>query len=192
MEVRLIYDWSRTETPVDGVSLYDRPNDGGKTLTANWTTVHDEDFARYLLFAKQGGWDSAPTSTDLIGLNPDAAIAIHSRTQTDITSAQGQPLTDGLEYQAVVVVEYNDGRLGVPSQPFGPATPTDEVPQPPVWATAIPDASGQDGDLAIEWQRCDAYDLSSTRIYASTSLITDANGLLADKKVSKTWMSYSK
>ena len=180
MEVRLIYDWSRTETPVDGVSLYDRPNDGGKTLTANWTTVHDEDFARYLVFAKQGGWVSAPTSTDLIGLNPDAAIAIHSRTQTDITSAQGQPLTDGLEYQAVVVVEYNDGRLGVPSQPFGPATPTDEVPQPPVWATAIPDASGQDGDLAIEWERCDAYDLSSTRIYASTSLITDANGLLAD------------
>ena len=180
LEVRLVYDWSRTETPVDGISLYDRPNDGGSALTANWTTVHDEDFARYLVFAKQGGWDTAPVASDLIGLTADASIAIHSRTQADIQTAQGQPLVDGLSYEAVVVVEYNDGRYGVPSQPFGPATPTNEVPRPPVWATAIPDVDGEDGDLIVEWQRCDAYDLSSTRIYSSTTLISDANGMMAD------------
>ena len=81
------------------------------------------------------------------------------------------------------MVEYNDGRFGTPSTPFGPATPTDEVPMPPMWATGAPHEGGQDGDLAVEWARCTALDLASTRIYASTTLVTDVLGLTVNTEV---------
>ena len=42
------------------------------------------------------------------------------------------------DYYALVVVEYNDGRYGLPSQVFGPVTTSNEVPTPPEWATAQP------------------------------------------------------
>ena len=179
MWVKLTYDWYRTETPIQGLSLWDRPDDGGSTLMANWTLVHDEDFSRYLVYLNEGPWSSQPTVADLQPRTPDASVSIHSRLQTDISTIGGQPLQDGVEYWAVVVVEYNDGRFGVPSTPFGPATPTDEIPMPPAWATA---ASGDvfvalDGEVFAEWARCNALDLASTRVYASTTEIGDALGL---------------
>ena len=54
MWVRMTYDWTRTETPIQGLSLWDRPDDGGSTLMANWTLVHDEDFSRYLVYLNEG------------------------------------------------------------------------------------------------------------------------------------------
>ena len=60
---------------------------------------------------------------------------------------------------------------------MGPATPTDEVPNSPLWADAGPYDGGQDGDLEVEWARCTALDLASTRIYTSTSQMTDILGL---------------
>ena len=35
MDVRLIYDWSRTETPIELLDLSDRPDDGGGALRAS-------------------------------------------------------------------------------------------------------------------------------------------------------------
>jgi len=179
MWVKLVYDWYRTETPVQGLSLWDRPDDGGSTLMANWTLVHDEDFARYLVYVNEGPWETQPTAADLQPRTADASVSLHSRLQTEISTIDGQPLQDGVEYWAVVVVEYNDGRFGTPSAPFGPATPSDEVPKPPAWATAI---SGDqvvavDGEVYAEWARCEALDLASTRVYASTTDISDVLGL---------------
>ena len=176
---KMTYDWYRTETPVQGLSLWDRPDDGGQTLMANWTLVHDEDFARYLVYLNEGPWTTQPTVADLQPRTADASVSLHSRLQTEISTIDGQPLQDGVEYWAVVVVEYNDGRFGTPSAPFGPATPTDEVPTPPLWATA---KSGDqfvavDGEVFAEWARCSALDLASTRVYASTTEITDALGM---------------
>jgi len=179
MWVKITYDWFRTETPVQGLSLWDRADDGGATLMANWTLVHDEDFSRYLIYMNEGPWTTQPTVADLQPRTPDASVSLHSRLQSDISSIEGQPLQNGVEYWAVVVVEYNDGRFGIPSMPFGPATPTDEIPTPPAWATAV---SGDefvavDGEVFAEWARCSAMDLASTRIYASTTEISDALGL---------------
>ena len=177
--VKMAYDWFRTETPVQGLSLWDRPDDGGQTLMANWTLVHDDDFARYLVYLNEGPWTTPPTVADLQPRAADASVSLHSRLQTDISTIDGQPLQDGVEYWAVVVVEYNDGRFGTPSAQFGPATPTDEVPIPPAWATAL---SGDgivavDGEVRAEWARCQALDLASTRVYASTTEISDALGM---------------
>ena len=179
MWVRLSYDWFRTETPVQGLSLWDRPDDGGQTLVANWTLVHDDDFARYLVYLNEGPWATQPTVADLQPRAPDASVSLHSRLQTDVSSIDGQPLQDGVEYWAVVVVEYNDGRFGTPSSPFGPATPTDEVPVPPAWATALSGSGivAVDGEVYAEWARCEALDLASTRVYASTTEISDALGM---------------
>ena len=179
MWVKMTYDWFRTETPVQGLSLWDRPDDGGSTLMANWTLVHDEDFSRYLVYLNEGPWATQPTAADLQPRTADASVSLHSRLQTEISTIDGQPLQDGVEYWAVVVVEYNDGRFGTPSAPFGPATPTDEVPTPPLWATA---KSGDqfvavDGEVFAEWARCSALDLANTRVYASTTEITDALGM---------------
>jgi len=177
MEIRLTYDWMRTDSPVQISDLYDRPNDGGGVLTANWSMVMDPDFSRYLLFLNQGEWASPPTESELSGLVPDAAISIHSRTTTDIVTAGGMPIIDGLDYWAVAVVEYNDGRWGPVSQPFGPAWTSDEIPAPPEWGMAEPNEGGELGELFVEWKRCDAIDLASTKIYHSSTAINDVLGM---------------
>ena len=104
---------------------------------------------------------------------------MHSRLQTEVSTINGQPLQDGTEYWAVVVVEYNDGRFGTPSAPIGPASPSDEVPTPPKWATATSGSTvvSADGEVFAEWARCEALDLSTTNVYSSTTEITDALGL---------------
>ena len=60
MDVRLIYDWSRTETPIELLDLSDRPDDGGGALRASWSLVHDDDFARYLIYLQPDGWTAPP------------------------------------------------------------------------------------------------------------------------------------
>ena len=181
MEVRLIYDWSRTETPIELLDLSDRPDDGGGALRASWSLVHDDDFARYLVYVKQDGWATPPTAADLqsSNLEPDAAIALHSRLQADVLTAGGAPLVDGQAYEAVIVVEYADGRLGTPSMPLGPASPSDEVPRSPNSGEAMPSilSNAADGDLDVRWERCTALDHASTRLYASTVERTDVLGL---------------
>ena len=179
MWVKLTYDWFRTETPVQGLSLWDRPDDGGQTLMANWTLVHDDDFARYAVYLNEGPWASQPTAADLQPRAPDATVSLHSRLQTEISTIDGQPLQDGTEYWAVVVVEYNDGRFGTPSSQFGPASPSDEVPKPPQWASATSGSTvvTNDGEVFAEWARCEALDLLTTNVYASTTEISNALGL---------------
>ena len=84
---------------------------------------------------------------------------------------------DGTDYYAVAVVEYTDGRWGDVSAPFGLASPTDEVPGAPLWASAgALGSSGDDGDIQLEWARCTALDLASTNIYVSTTPMVDALG----------------
>ncbi len=181
LQARLIYDYVKLETPIEMTNLIDRPDDGGGALMADWTLVHDEDFARYLVYVNEGPFvttgGNALTAADLAGRTIDKAISLHSRLSSEVTTANGVPLIDGTEYYAAIVVEYNDGRLGIISLPMGPATPTDEVPNSPLWANAGPYDGGQDGDLEVEWARCTALDLASTRIYTSTSQMTDILGL---------------
>ena len=178
MEARITYDYVRTDTPVDMEDLEDRPDDGGTTLTASWSLVHDEDFARYLVFLNEGPWATVPNELALMGQTPDKTVSLHSRLSADIETANGQPLVDGTDYYGVVVVEYTDGRWGEVSAPFGPASPSDEVPSAPLWATASAMGSnGEDGDLELEWSRCTALDLAQTNVYVSTTIMTDAFGL---------------
>ena len=177
LEVRLTYDYVRSDTPVAVQGLVDRPDDGGGVLTASWSLVHDEDFARYLIFLNEGPWATAPTELELLGQTPDKAVSLHSRLSADVETAGGAPLMDGTDYYAVAVVEYTDGRWGDVSAPFGPASPTNEVPGAPRWASAGALGSlGDDGDIQLEWARCTALDLASTNIYVSTTPMVDALG----------------
>ncbi len=176
LEARITYDYIKLETPIQMTGLIDRPDDGGGTLNAAWTLVHDDDFARYLVYVNEGPFGSI-SADDLAGRTIDKAISLHSRLQSDITTANGQPLIDGNEYYAVIVVEYDDGRLGTPSAQFGPAIPSNEVPLSPIWATAGPHEDGEDGELELEWARCTSLDLKGTKIYASTTEFSDVLGL---------------
>ena len=177
MEVRITYDYVRSDTPVTMEGLVDRPDDGGGVLTASWSLVHDEDFARYLIFVNEGPWTSDPTELMLLGQSPDKAVSLHSRLSTEVETANGQPLKDGTAYHATVVVEYNDGRWGEVAQPLGPASPSDEVPGAPAWASAqAMGSSGEDGDVELEWARCTALDLARTNVYVATTSMTDAFG----------------
>ena len=186
MHVRLIYDYVKTETPIVLTDLIDRPDDGGGALMADWSLVHDDDFARYLVYLNEGQFNTngAPlTNADLTARTADKAISLHSRLSSEVTTANGLALVDGVEYYAVVVVEYDDGRLGAPSQVLGPATPSDEIPLPPIWATAGPHEGGEDGDLDVEWARCTSLDLTQTNIYTSTQPMTDVLGLSPEAEV---------
>ena len=177
LEARITYDYVRSDTPVAMAGLEDRPDDGGGVLTASWSLVHDEDFARYLIFVNEGPWTTSPTELMLLGQSPDKAISLHSRLSTEVDTANGQPLKDGTEYHATVVVEYSDGRWGEVAEPFGPASPSDEIPGAPEWATAQAlGSSGDDGDVELEWARCTALDLAKTNIYVATTPMTDAVG----------------
>ena len=185
LQVRITYDYIKLETPIDMVDLIDRPDDGGKTLTASWTLVHDDDFSRYLIYVNEGPFSlvntGLTTQVDLTGRTPDKTISLHSRLQTDVTTANGVALVDGTEYYAAVVVEYDDGRLGVPSDQIGPAIPTDEIPLSPNWVVAQPHDGGSDGDLEVEWSRCTALDLASTKIYSSLTDVNDVLGLTPEE-----------
>ena len=135
-----------------------------------------------MIYVNEGPFTSASgtsdiTADDLTGRVVDKTISLHSRLQSEVTTANGVPLTDGVAYHAVVVVEYDDGRLGNPSMQLGPAIPTDEIPNSPLWAEAGPHEGGDDGDLDLEWARCTSLDLASTRIYSSTTDISDVLGL---------------
>ncbi|MED5308767.1 MAG: hypothetical protein VYA95_05405, partial [Candidatus Thermoplasmatota archaeon] len=89
----------------------------------------------------------------------------------------GAPIIDGLDYWVVAVVEYDDGRWGPVSQPFGPVMTSDEIPDPPEWGEAGPNEGGEIGELFVEWERCDAIDLASTKIYHSSTAIGDVLGM---------------
>ena len=178
LEVRLTYDWVRSESPSELIDIFDRPEDGGGVLTAQWTVTQDPSFASYRLYLREGSnWTSPPTSADLVGQTWDARLPEWQRTTTDINSHAGQPLIDGASYWAIIVIEYPDGSIGEPSSPIGPATPTDEIPFPPAWAAAASDSDGEDGDLFVEWAPCTEHDAHVTRIWASPDSITDAVGL---------------
>ena len=175
--VRLVYDYVRKDTPLQITQLYDRPDDGGSTLMVEWSLIHDPDFSQYLIFLNEGPWVSSPTEADLMSITPDKVISLHSRTGTDVSTANGQPLIDGNEYYATIVTQYNDGRWGNIPLPIGPATPDDDIPRPPDWARAEPHSNGEDGELELEWARCSALDLASTNVYVSKSSFTDVFGL---------------
>jgi hypothetical protein len=177
LEARITYDYVRSDTPVAMEGLVDRPDDGGGVLTASWSLVHDEDFARYLIFVNEGPWSTSPTELMLQGQSPDKAISLHSRLSADVETANGQPLQDGVDYYATVVVEYSDGRWGEVADALGPASPSDEIPGAPLWASAQAlGSSGDDGDVELEWARCTALDLARTNIYVATTPMTDAYG----------------
>ena len=95
LEARITYDYIKLETPVEIISLIDRPDDGGGTLTASWTLVHDDDFSRYLIYLNEGPFGSVSVD-DLAGRTVDKAISLHSRLQSEVTSANGQPLVEVL------------------------------------------------------------------------------------------------
>ena len=130
--------------------MVDRPDDGGGALNAAWTLVHDDDFSRYLIYLDEQPFTSSSgaatvSADDLAGRTIDKSISLHSRLQSEVTTANGQPLIDGTDYYAIIVVEYDDGRLGTPSPQIGPATPTNEIPLSPIWAIAGPHEGGDDG-----------------------------------------------
>ena len=177
MLIRLSYDYIRRDTPIQMSSIYDRPDDGGSTLMVEWSLIHDPDFSQYHVFLNQGPWSMAPTELDLSQRTPDKIISLHSRTSTDVSTANGQTLIDGTEYYALVVTKYNDGRWGNIPSPIGPASPSDEIPRPPVWAKAQPHLNGADGEIELEWARCTALDLASTNVYVSKTQFSDVIGL---------------
>jgi len=183
LQFRISYDWLRTDSPVDIQELYDRPNDGGGALIANWSMVNDVDFSRYLIFLNEGSWSSMPTVPELMARNPDSTVSIYTRTSTSVSSADSSPLQDGVDYWAVIVTEYIDGRWGPISSPFGPANSSDEVPSSPVWAEAGPNEGGEVGELFVEWGRCDALDLVGTKIYHSNTMINDVIGMTSSVNV---------
>ncbi len=171
IEVRLTYDWVRSETPSEMVDLFDRPNDGGGILTAQWTVTQDHSFAAYRIYLRaDSNWTTPPTSAELLSQTWDARLPDWQRVTAELNSHNGQPLVDGTPYWAIIVIEYPDGSIGEPSSPIGPATPTNEVPAPPAWASGGPvpyEDGGQDGDLFLEWAPCTELDASVTRFWPS-------------------------
>ncbi|RJU82528.1 MAG: hypothetical protein DWC09_02125 [Candidatus Poseidoniales archaeon] len=177
LEVRLTYDWVRKDTPVVITDAYDRPDDAGGALSFEWSIVPDIDFKAYHVYLNDGPWDELVTDINFEDRIADASESVFTRTVAIATTANGISIVDGTEYYAFVVVEYQDGRYGVPSSIAGPLFTSDEVPTPPVWATAVPYQDGEEGDLSVEWAKCMALDGVQTNIYTSTLPITDAVGL---------------
>ncbi|MDP6742486.1 MAG: hypothetical protein QF544_05410 [Candidatus Thalassarchaeaceae archaeon] len=177
LEVRIKYNWSRSESPVEILDLYDRPDDGGGVLIAEWTPSQDHGWAAYRIYLQEGNWSSTPTSVDLATRAPDIRIPVWSVTLAEITTANGAPIIDGADIYGVALIEYDDGTLGEPSPIIGPASSSDEIPQPPEWANGGPADGGADGDLYVEWRKCTAIDHAGTRAWVVEQEINDAVGL---------------
>ena len=177
LEVRITYDWIRSESPIELLDFYDRPDDGGSVVIAEWTPSSDAGWAAYRIYLNEGNWSTPPTSAELELRPYDVRIPVWSVTLTEINTVNGQLIQDGVDLYAIAVIEYDDGALGEPSPIMGPASASDEVPSPPEWATAGPSEGGEDGDLYVEWRKCTAIDHAGTRVWAVSQEITDAIGL---------------
>ena len=166
MKVKLTYDWERIQSPVEIINVEDRPDDGGGVLTVEWTASPDPDFSSYSLYIFEGDeWND----------EPDATSSVWGQTKIDIGTSDGNnPLIDGVEYFAVVIVTYADGSQGDPSNIFGPVMTEDDVPAPPISGFAEPNENGEDGELYVEWSKCGGLDISHTRIYIYNQAITNA------------------
>ena len=127
-------------------TAYDRPDDGGGALSFEWSIVPDIDFKAYHVYLNDGPWDELVTDISFEGRIADASESEYTRTVAVATTANGISIVDGTEYYALVVVEYQDGRYGVPSSIAGPLVTSDEEPTPPVWATATPFQEGEEGE----------------------------------------------
>jgi sugar lactone lactonase YvrE len=180
LEVRMTYDWVKTETPISMISFEDKPDDGGAVLLASWSLVHDADFDNYLIYLSDSEWANNTDTTDLLLRTVDGTISQHETLNGQFDTANGVPLVDGQQYWALIVVEYNDGRFGTPSSAIGPSSPIDNVPMSPYWMDARPFEGGMDGDLELEWSRCTANDISHANVYASSVAITDVVSLSPD------------
>ena len=178
IEVRITYDWIRNEIPSELNEFYNRPDDGGGVIVANWSVTQDHNFAAYRIYLNEGSnWSSPPSAADLVNAPYAARIVDWTTTTIAVNTHGGAPLNHNLPYWGLIVIEYPDGSLGTPSAIIGPATPLDEVPTPPIWADAGPANDGEDGDLFVEWTPCTALDIASTRIWTSDVPIQDAVGL---------------
>ena len=180
IEVRIEYDWTRSESPIEVLDLYDRPDDGGGVLIAEWTPSQDHGWAAYHIYLNEGNWSSLPTAQDLATRTPDARVPVWATTIAEITTVNGQPIQDGVDIYALALIEYDDGTLGEPSPIIGPAAATDEIPNPPEWADGGPAEGGADGDLYVEWAKCTAKDHAGTRVWVSTQEIFNAVGLTTE------------
>ncbi len=169
IEIRLTYDWVRKDTPVVITDAYDRPDDGGGVLSFEWSIVPDIDFKAYHVYINDGPWNQLVTNISFEGRIADASQSAYTSTIAVATTANGVSIVDGTEYYALVVVEYQDGRYGVPSSIAGPLVTSDEVPTPPAWASAVPSQNGAEGELSLEWARCMALDAAQTGIYVLDS-----------------------
>jgi hypothetical protein len=179
LEVRIIYDWTRSESAVEMLDLYDRPDDGGGVLIAEWTPSQDHGWAAYRIYLQEGNWSQTPTIAELESRAYDARIPMWSTTIAEITTVNGVQIQDGVDIYGVALVEYDDGSLGLPSSIIGPSSSSDEIPLPPVWADAGPAEGGADGDLYVEWSKCTAIDHAGTRIWVANQEISDAVGLIS-------------
>ena len=179
LEFRMIYDWEKSETPIQITAFYDTPNDGGNSLTAEWTLNHDQDFGSYQIFLSSSPWPTNLSSVDLMNLEPDASISLHELLYWEINTLNGVLLENSVPYWIAMVVEYNDGRFGNPAVYSSPAVPFDDIPSPPDWVIAInDDQSLNGGQLLLEWAQCqNSDDYLQTNIYASTTPFEDLIGL---------------
>jgi hypothetical protein len=180
LEVRMTYDWVKTETPISMISFEDKPDDGGKVLLASWSLIHDTDFESYLIYLSDSEWPTDTDVDDLLIRSADATISQHETLNEQLDTANGMPLVDGQQYWALIVVKYDDSKYGTPSSAIEPATPIDNVPMPPYWLEARPFEGGLDGDLELEWSHCTADDISHANVFASSVEISDAIGLFPD------------
>ncbi len=180
LEVRMTYDWVKTETPISLISFEDKADDGGKVLLASWSLVHDADFDSYMIYLSDSEWANDTTSEDLLILTPDTVISQHQKLNAQVETSNGLPLIDGQDYWALIVVKYDNNKYGTPSFAIDPTSPIDNLPLSPSWVDARPFEGGMDGDLEVEWARCTAEDISHSNIYASSVEISDVIGLSPD------------
>ena len=180
IEVRMTYDWVKTETPISLISFEDKPDDGGKVLQASWSLVHDADFDSYMLYLSDSEWANDTTAEDLLLLTPDTIISQHQKLNAQVESANGLPLIDGQDYWVLIVVKYDNNKYGTPSFAIEPTSPIDNLPLSPSWVDARPFEGGMDGELEVEWARCTADDISHANVYASAVEISDVVGLSPD------------
>ena len=181
MWVRMTYDWERNEQPTEILNFYDRPNDGGGVLVAEWSPSTDHGWTAYRIYI----WETAEypdglSSTDLSGTNSqvtyDARIPVWGTVAAEFTSSQGQPLEDGKEYGISIVTEYSGAQLGDPSNHGSFAIPIDDVPAAPAWANATMNPD-QEGEMILEWAACTELDPAFMQVWRSPAPLTNVLGL---------------
>ncbi len=150
-------------SPVQNVRAYDNPDDNGGSIILEWNSYSVSDFDHYNIYL------ALSPLVDVSGMTPEFTINDMSKTQYEITTYLGQPLSNNESYHIGITAVDTSGHENTLVQDAGPVKPEDNLP--PAMITGLsaydtPDDEG--GSITVEWDKSNDPGFGHYNVYVNS------------------------